>query len=334
MPEAVLAGPDGSPAIDAMTGMPLTMEELLRRRGILAHRGVVSPLNQSVASPAAPSSVVDPTAGAAQSAMDIVAAEAASGLDPTSVAGAIPTTNSMPIAPPAPDDSSMWPWLAGGAGVAAALYGARKLRGRGGNAAVDAVAGEGPRVNPNLYRDPTIIDAEYTEIPNERIGSNRPFDKTIDPKGVAHAGSSGAGPKALSGPAPVTDVSNDGNSVRNELARRNIRGALPDQETRRRPATRMENAARQANNSRVQPPGTDPIRLADSYSDLDDAEMAVARQLASRIRTDRGRPNSNVARAPVYDQGSELAEAVAIVRAQRAAGTNTAKILPLIRRLR
>lgn len=40
MPEAVLAGPNGQPAIDQETQQPLTMEELLRRRGMVAYGGV------------------------------------------------------------------------------------------------------------------------------------------------------------------------------------------------------------------------------------------------------------------------------------------------------
>lgn len=343
MPETVLAGQNGAPAIDAMTGMPLTMEELLRRRGILAHKGVVSPLNQQT------TPVVDPSAAASALAAN---ASAPNGtvLQPNGVGTGrlgdegVPIEASTPlITSPNPSDdpgSDLWPYILGAGGAAAAIYGARKLRNRPGMAATAAtMSGERPRVNPNLFREPDIIDAEFSEL---NRGSNRTLDPLIDPKNVAHAGEIGAGPKRLSGPEPVA---ND-NSVRDEIARRNIpKGQLQDYNTRAPVSTRMENAARQSNNSRFQPPGTDPIRLADNYTDMSETEMGVARQIASRLRTDRklgetrvpGRrtSGSGVAPAPVYDQGSELAEAVAIVRRLRnSPPVNTQKLLPLIRRLR
>lgn len=53
MPQTVLAGPDGkTPAIDARTGTPLTMEEMLRRNGIVATGNNVSMMGPQAPMPA------------------------------------------------------------------------------------------------------------------------------------------------------------------------------------------------------------------------------------------------------------------------------------------
>jgi len=44
---AILRGPDGQPAIDHVTGQPLTMEELIRRQGIIPWYERVTPTGQS-----------------------------------------------------------------------------------------------------------------------------------------------------------------------------------------------------------------------------------------------------------------------------------------------
>lgn len=338
MPEAVLAGQDGSPAIDAMTGMPLTMEELLRRRGILAAKGVVSPLNLGTGLGAdTGSSVVDAA---------IADAAAANGtLTPNGVGnGTLPGATGSPIdtvaAANAPngggsDDESILPYILGPAALLAAALAARKLRkGPNGETIDNFTPDPATKINSSLRREP--VDAEFTEIDP---GSNRRLSPLLDGSNVTNAGEIGAGPKRLSGTAPVTNTAND-NTLSSAVAERR----LQDYNTRAPVSTRMENAARQANNSRVLPTGTDVITLRDAYSDMSDEEMTLARQIASRNRTDREigqtrgvgsrRAGSGVPPAPVYDQSSELTEAVKIVRALRANGVNTQALMPLVRRLR
>lgn len=347
MPEAVLAGPNGGPAIDAMTGMPLTMEELLRRRGIMSTGGVVSPFA------AAPVAHVDPNAANAA----INAASAAPVVSPaTDYGAAAQDVSSIPVAPidanaaaaipPEDDGFNIWPWLAGGGAAAAAAYAARRFRRNPTSTEAAAESVDEARRNVHFSREP--IDAEFEEVDrNDMRGSNRRLGKNIDGMNVAQAGEIGAGPKALSGTAPVVDTSND-QSLTRAMATNRSRTALPDYNTRAPVSTRMQNAARQANNSRTHPTGETPIRLPDTYSDLTETELATARQLASRIRSDRvagqaardrgvrtaGRGAGLPAPAPVYDQGSELAEAVALVRRLRTTGVNTSNILPLVRRIR
>lgn len=343
MPEVVLAGPDGAPSIDAATGMPLTMEELLRRRGILGVKGVVSPLNQSpvgttdasIAQQALAEASNATTANSSGSAAEIGASPQRTDANGVAI-GATPATPKVVPVSPAPDDGSdgsMWPWAIGGAGLAGA-YAYSKLRRRGGRTPIDADINS--VVSPRFYREPIIEDAQWEEI---NPGSNRKLDPLLDGRNASHAEQIGAGPKSLAGAAPVTDVAND-NTLTSAVATRR----LQDYNTRAPVSSRVQNAARQSNQSRVQPTGTNPIRLQDGYTDLDESEMGLARQLASRIRTDREigqtrgvgsrRAGSGIAPAPVYDQGSELAEAVAIVRAARARGVNTHALMPLVRRLR
>lgn len=350
MPEAVLAGPDGKPAIDAATGMPLTMEELLRRRGILAVKGVVSPLNQG-GTPIATSPAEQALADAANAtSTNSDSSTAAIGASPNTLdangvpIGATPATpTNMPVGSDGSggDGSNIWPWVAGSAGVAAAAYGARKLGRRG--SFTDRFKPEDYSLN-TVSRDPIVEDAQWEEIGPDRIGSNRRLDPLLDGKNASHADQVGAGPKALTGMAPVTDVSHD-NSLTSAFAQR----SLSDLETRRvGTRTRLQQGAVQANNARVQAPGNTPIQLTDQFTDISPEEMGLAKQLASRIRTDRvsgaaarsrgvrtaGRGAGLPSPAPVYDTGSELTEAVRLVRQMRTQGVNTHMLAPLIRRLR
>lgn len=60
--DTVLQGPDGKPAVDQQTGMPLTMEEMLRRRGIVRMGNTTSTIGpNSATSAGAPSTVTSST---------------------------------------------------------------------------------------------------------------------------------------------------------------------------------------------------------------------------------------------------------------------------------
>lgn len=72
MQETILAGQNGQPAVDQMTGNPLTIEELLRRRGLVAYGGNIrmTPLpgyegGAAGTSPMQQGGAVDPAAAAA-----------------------------------------------------------------------------------------------------------------------------------------------------------------------------------------------------------------------------------------------------------------------------
>lgn len=82
MPDTILAGPDGQPAIDQATQQPLTIEELLRRRGLLAVNGATRVNGQA---PAAPDATTANTGtGPLEQAMMARQGGAASKFDPLS----------------------------------------------------------------------------------------------------------------------------------------------------------------------------------------------------------------------------------------------------------
>lgn len=354
MPEVVLAGSDGQPAIDAATGLPVTMEELLRRRGILAHKGVVSPLNQGVPSAAVDALAANAGATTTPSAVAATGADvAANAVSPSVVASSVPAAIATPAAAATTTTDGITagdvaPWLAvllaGGAG-----YAAGRFR-RGGTTPGDpetpptSTDPNSPRRNYNMFREPE--DAEFEEIDPRRTngsGTHQRLDPLLDGQNVTQADKVGAGPARLSGPEPVA---NDNAAA--SLAERRGRTAVQDFSPNGQPSTRMQNAARQSNNSRTQPSGSNVIALPDQFTDLTPTELAVARQIQSRIRTDRvsgqaarqrgvrtaGRGAGLPAPAPVYDQASELTEAVALVRRLKAQGVDASKMLPLVRRLR
>lgn len=369
MPEAILAGPNGGPAIDELTGMPLTMEELLRRRGILAYKGVVSPLNQGQV-PATPVNAAD---AATTALADATAATAnnsdgsaiAIGASPNSVGangepiGATPgtpklTTEAVAEAPGPGSDPGDWlNWLFGSVATGAGLYALSRLGRKDAPTAAEALAegqaagmraARGPTVNPNL---------QVVEGKSEVIGSNRKLDQLIDGKNAAKAGEIGAGPKALSGTAPVTDT-----SLQGAVAEQKTKGRLPDYYAPgSRPRTRMETGALQANQSRVQRPGTVPIQLRDRFSDLTDSEYKVGTEVAGRMLSDRKagvgklpnrigstKPrnrairNQEIAGGPIRDPRAEsaavLMEALNRVRALKQQGFDVSRILPRLRIVR
>lgn len=368
MPEAILAGPDGQPAIDAETGQPLTMEEMLRRGGIMAYKGVVSPLNLAQSTQAAATSadaavnpapidtMVDPSAIAPVEGTALASNSPngdgtpiiGSGGDPK-VAGDGTTTAAAgnPTDEVQDADGNWWP-IAAMIAAGATAYGVSKLKrrpgGTGGAAEiVDGTPANLKRVGPTINDSLTLVD------PTDVKGSNRQLSSTIDGANVAKAGEIGAGPKALSGTTPVRDTSVDGTSLTDSVVSR--KRALNDHTVPgKSPSTRLQQGARQANNSRTQPPGTQPIPLDDKFTDLSPEELTVAKELAARNRLDRlqneAKPTRRIGQtsvykakarakpsrvAPHFDQASELAEAVAIVRRLKAPGTNMGKIIPRMR---
>lgn len=361
MPETILAGPDGQPAIDAETGQPLTMEEMLRRRGIMAYKGVVSPLNLAQSSQAAASS-----AGAAVNHVPFTTPTVQGDVDPASIAATEALNKDVdadgdgtPIIGSANDskittdgvvnptdevqdaDGNWWP-VAAMLAAGATAYGVSKLKRRpGGSSGAGEIVDNTPanlkRVGPAINDSLTLVD------PNEVKGSNRQLATTIDGANVSKAGKIGAGPKSLSGTTPVRDTSKD--SLTDSIVSR--KRGLPDYNVPGKSvSTRMQQGARQANQARTQPVGTQPIPLDDKFTDISPQEMEVAKELAARTRLERMHNEAHPAKrigqtktykakaravpsrvAPHFDQASELGEAVAIVRRLKAT-TNMSKIIP------
>lgn len=174
-----LAGPDGkTPAIDARTGQPLTMEEMLRRNGIVSvgnNVAMLGPQEQAGAPVASP-------APAVASAM-----QARAGVNPAVAAGTLPkggdpTSTAPDAAPPlAPAQVAQMEQLEAsgadegsisaleGLGLVAAgtaaMYGAyRAWKGmRNGQPNVGTGADLG---GTGSYSNPQMIDAEFREIEN------------------------------------------------------------------------------------------------------------------------------------------------------------------------
>jgi hypothetical protein len=353
MPEAILAGPDGKPAIDAETGQPITMEEMLRRRGIMAYKGVVSPLNMGQSSQAAAASAqaavngatVKPVSPAGDVDPASIAAAEVSGPDldadgdgvvgnggvPAGINGELPAVADAEKISPTDEvqdaDGNWWP-VAAMLAAGATMYGISKLNRRPATVGavgeiVDQTPGGLKRVGPTINSDLTRVGPEPLQI--------------------------GAEQRALPGPVQAAPVSEE-TSLTNALANR--KNKLPNYHNPVQPSSRQQNAARQANNSRVQPAGTNPIPLDDKFADLLPAEQATAREIANRLRMERmqedkaaktkPRPGNTAVRktklrakpsrvAPHFDNGSELVEAAALVRRLKASGVDMTKILPRMR---
>lgn len=367
MPEAVLAGPNGAPAIDQMTGMPLTMEELLRRRGILGYKGVASPLNMSAVTDAAV-----PVATPAETALaDSASATSANSTGSDAAIGASPNAldeNGLPVgatvatpvlnnenktAQPSDDapesDWLAWAALAGGAGAAALA--AWRMR-RNAKAAAPTVDPNAPiKMGPG---DPGYsINNTLTRVPSDTKGSNQVLSALVDGKNVAKAGQIGAGPKALAGPQPVEDVST--HNLAESVARNK---ALPNdyEGPSRGPQTRMEYGSRKQSYMREGTSNDNTIALRDRFTDLDADELKLVTQIAGRLKSARDtgegklparigttKPMKRAAaakrtlgqpiRPPSEQTNQTLLEAVAQVRRWKAQGLNVKQMLPAVRRV-
>jgi hypothetical protein len=197
------------------------------------------------------------------------------------------------------------------------------------------------------------INNTLTRIPSDTQGSNQVLSALVDGKNVAKAGQIGAGPKALSGPQPVEDVSK--HSLAESVARNK---ALPNDYDgpSRGPQTRMEYGSRKASYMREGTTNDNPIALRDRFTDLDDDELKLVTQIAGRLKSSRDagegklparigttKPMKRAAaakrtlgqpiRSPADQSSQGLLEAVAQVRKWKAQGLNVRQMLPAVRRI-
>lgn len=326
------------------------MEELLRRRGILSVGGVVSPLNSAPAEVPVASEAATALADSANATTNNSnGSTAAIGASPNALdaagnpIGATPATpviadnaNNPDLPPDGASEDDWLAWLLGGGALAGgAAYAASKLRGRGAAAANDA--GTIP-LKGEILPSYTVNDT-LTRV-DDAVGSHQRLDQLVDGRNVTKAGEIGAGPKALSGPMPVTDVSGDV-TLTDAMAKRR---ALPNdyEGPSRGPQTRMEYGARKAAYAREGTSNDNAIMLRDRYSDLSDEERTLASELAARLRMAREsapklpakigstkvartrRANQTAvrepARAPASQAEQDLTQAVALVRRLRQSG--------------
>lgn len=189
MPETVLAGPDGQPAVDAQTGQPLTIEELLRRRGLVAYGGnyrFSPPDPAGTAAAAQAQGQVATAKGMAPNAGGVVSRGGGMGPQggggaPTVVDPNDPTQTPVPTTSAGGNDAgsgnSLLPWLLGAGattGAGTLLYQSLK------NKRASAISGAGPddpqfgsprtgtgtgTTAPN--RGSQIVEGEYTEVPRQ-----------------------------------------------------------------------------------------------------------------------------------------------------------------------
>lgn len=220
-PELVLAGQDPSqPAIDASSGAPVTIEELLRRRGLMSYNGNMrfSPLEMSG------SGAGDTTAGMAGSGNGVATAANGANLSMGDVAGVVGSEQDIPddmrrtfegIAGNTQSEAEADQWIetlaalgAGGAGMTALWYLWKRRNGlgtsgpsSGGNLPAAAVpptapnggAGGSSTVNNSLRNDPgtagalpdnSIVDGEFSEVRPEQIGARQPIITSEMPQGA------------------------------------------------------------------------------------------------------------------------------------------------------
>lgn len=184
--EAVLAGQDGqTPAIDQATGRPLTMEELLRRRGMLVSSGLHSiyPMQDQAAASAgagqAGGGVTSAASGNATAAALAARAGASGGgaalgggLDPTSTYNPNMQDASTPNADSGGID--LPPWLIGAPVAAILAYRAWKAR----NGGVDPTMEPGAKAQPAFGAD-DISNADSKSV----VAKGRPVVNRGEIKG-------------------------------------------------------------------------------------------------------------------------------------------------------
>jgi hypothetical protein len=290
-----LAGPDGQPAVDAATGRNATMEELLRRRGILAVGDVPSAFNHPVPSGQGEvinsgiqtgSAVGDALAGAPEPVAPVQ--EAAFSPEDASIAEALAAEGA--------DDSLLDDLLTLGligAGTYAAWKALQKLRGgkaantpsvgntppnAGGTTDPIGPNGGGPRGPTVLYPqdmgtnarpglpDAAPIDAEFTEVEPQRQLGNQ---------------------KLLASPAANSAAANQGGAVDGTKTQHSnqLHDFSPPEGSR--PATRVELGARQAVQSRTLPSNDNPVFGVDDLSDLTDSEVRQAQTMTDQVLAER-----------------------------------------------
>lgn len=242
MPQTVLRGPNGGPAVDNATGMQLTMEEMLRRNGIVQMGNNVSMLGPQAA-PAGPVAApsVDPTTGqpvaaspasgpggAVQAAMAqrSSGAPVADATDPTAAQGsdeaALAELDANDTDPSVVDMLETAGLVAVGTAAAYAAY--RAMRGRGTpqaatapsiNSAASPAAVSGTVPANMAAASPSNLPAAQA-VPNASNIMEGEFTEVDEPKRVAGS----ATQKAMAGrgaqkalPAPQKKLPNNGRSA-------------------------------------------------------------------------------------------------------------------------
>jgi hypothetical protein len=291
MQETVLAGQNpNQPAIDAATGQPLTIEELLRRRGMLALNNVPSAFNGSsatapVAASAAATPVASPptaVAGALASANGVQSPSTGTVGTPVS---ATPHTVAAPVKPVeqmTDDELSSYArdLIGAGAGAASALLMKYMLtRKNNPRAAVPDLA-----VDPN-YNPRPIEDAEFYPIRDNQLSTGG--RDLVPTNGARTTPGHDTVARALAnrnGKA-VPDYSVDrGTTVGGRAANA---GELNDFNTRAPVASRQQVGARQSVQSRTLPSNSAVIQSGDAYSDVPDDVMAQIRSVAQELSSRR-----------------------------------------------
>jgi hypothetical protein len=314
MAEAVLQGPSGGPAIDSATGQPLTMEELLRRRGIMAYKGVVSPLNQmtGAATGADPATAVPTSevgaalAGAPATVLTngapVGGMSAAPGATLAAVSGESAAAGAANLAGVPGEDEldamsdsqigDLSDWLtglglAGGAAALGAYLLRRKSKGTnlGGVAETVAAANDTtvPKAQPMLAapaRGDGIVDGEFSVVDERRIAAPATRDQAVNPRTTSRSG----GPARLNGAAPVTETARALNGRRSAPSLE-----LPNYAAPGRPATRQELGARQSVQSRVLPDGKGVITNVDEFGSLPENMKEEAMLRTEQIIAERRR---------------------------------------------
>lgn len=290
MPETVLAGVDPhQPAIDQLTGQPLTIEELLRRRGLLATGGryTMFPGDSSTL----PSSPTDQSAVAAQIATNngaTPAASAGAGAGAvSSVAASAPNATNQAL--PVPDETldgmsegdvtGLLVGLGlGGAALAAYLMRRRaKLNGA-------AVADDIPLVEGEVIEDGKTVTGD--KVVNGKVQQQNKVIPASQTKQIAQGADvpNNAGVQALGAPKEV-----DVPPPQKGLPKPTIAGVLTDQ---RKPDRRARARAIIDRSSRTQPNDMGVVTAKDAMTDLTPEERALANTLVQQLKQNRRAGNA------------------------------------------
>lgn len=304
MPEAVLAGVDPSqPAIDQLTGQPLTIEELLRRRGLLAAQGRYtmfpgsSPTDVGTSAPqsAAAAQIAANNGGAS---VGTVAPGGVSTASPGVVASTAPTAANnaaqLPVDESVLDgmDEGAVTALLTGLGLGGAALAAYLLRRRAKMQPTDAagqIAPDGVAAPRQIADGIPLVEGEVLPPVQRAVGDHIVDGEVVqertpitNTKKIAQGATvpDNEGPKALGAPKQV-DLPKEPARVSGRSA---VAGVLTDQ---RKPDRRARARAVQERNRRTQPNDVDVMTGGDAMSDLSTEEKAFARSLVDQLKQNR-----------------------------------------------
>jgi len=244
---------------------PELLEEMLRRRGIVAHDGVVRPAPLSSRAATVPPGVSGGASSSLSAATDISGTSASSAVDPALLEAARVDPAALDGVDDATADSILNELLAAGA-ITAGAYAAYKLA--------------RSMRNPASLLNATSVD-DISNLPA----------RTPDNENLVNALAQSRNGRRVVDGGTLRPVGDGPDSLKGAVAERKLTKpipALPDY-SGPAPATRAEIGARQSVQSRELPNNSRMIAVDDKYSDIPPELLAQVRARAQQLASERSK---------------------------------------------